>query len=179
MSWRLGRPLVAVALAAVTATGAGAVSGKNPRPCALLTPKLAQENAPGVKPRPDADTPFSCDYSDGKPPAESRWSVSFEIPFRPPQLSAATLWKSEYTSFQKGSSQVFLHLCVRSVCGADKAFYVETTNEGALHGPSTHVHLSWVKGRTYGHLDTVTPKSEAPTVVEETRLLRTLLRPIR
>jgi hypothetical protein len=160
VSRRLGRPLVAVALAAVTATGAGAVSGKNPRPCALLTPKLAQEAAPGVKPRPDADTAFSCDYSDGKPPAESRWSVSFEIPFRPPQVSAATLWKSEYTSFQKGSSKGRLSgLCgVRSVCGADKAFSWRTTNEGALAGPSTHVHLSWVKGRTYGHLDIASPE---------------------
>jgi hypothetical protein len=154
----LGLP-AAGALALPLAGATAAARERAPRPCALLTPKLAREIAPGVKTPPQADTPFTCHYSDGKPPSESRWSVTFEIPFRPAGRSAAELWKTAYDSFGRRG----VLRCGRSDCGADKAFYTSATNETAVTGPSVTIFAGWLKGRTFGTLSIVTPEDRAPT----------------
>jgi hypothetical protein len=163
----LGLP-AAGALALPLAGATAAARARAPRPCALLTPKLAREIAPGVKTPPEADDVFTCHYSDGKPPSESRWSVTFDIPFRPAGRSA-------YDSFRRRG----VLRCGRSDCGADKAFYTSATNETAVTGPSVTIFAGWLKGRTFGTLSIVTPEDRAPTAAQLERLLRTLLRSIR
>jgi hypothetical protein len=145
--------------------------------CSLLTPKIAQELA-RVTPRSDSTTQFDCEYTDGKPLPERRWSVSFDIPFRPPGESAAFLWQNEHRVFV-GHQPPHVSPIARSVSGADRAFYVESTNRQAVNGPSKTIHIAWLKGNYYGHFDLQTPEAGAPTVVEVMHALHAMMARLR
>ncbi len=177
MTARSGRTVVAIGLAAAVTTAAIAVAGgwAIQKPCKLLTAKLAREYAPGVRSQPDANTAFTCDYSDGKPPSKNRWLLTFEIPFRPTSLSARKLWQIEYQSFTSGPVDVTL--LTRSLSGADKAFRTVVRNENALVGDSLHLHIAWVKGGSFGHLDLTRPVGDYPA--NPYKLLRILMKAIR
>jgi hypothetical protein len=170
--------LACIAIAAPLCLSAGASARTRvPRPCKLLTLHLAQELAQVGAP-PTVNSIDDCVYTDHKPPGESRWMASLEIPLRLPGETGATLYKNEHETFLRGPGPT-VHPVARSISGAEKAFYVQSTNETALAGPSRRIHIAWLKHNVFGRLDVETPEENPVTPPEITRVLRTLLHGIR
>jgi len=168
--------LLVAAFTPAAATSAG-VAG--PRPCTLLTSKLANQYAPGVKGGPVTNTADACGYSDRKPVARSRWQITFEIPLLL-GVSAAKLWTIYRDSvLNDPSTDVVTGMLPRSKSGADRAVWSVNTSETTSAGPSQTIQIVWVKGRTFGILRIFTPSGKSPSVNESARLLRTLLVSIR